>query len=442
MIRARNTTPLSFENVQIIGMGFVGLTLAAFLARRCHVIGVETARSVMEVLKQGKSHFFEAGLDETIEEMTRMGSLEFSEDTRSMPKKSVFILTLGTPLKSGEVDLEALTRASRQVAAVAKDDDLVIVRSTVSIGSTRQIVARAILDAGKATAIAMCPERTIEGKALHELETLPQIVGGLRPADTQLACDFFADHGIETVTVSSPETAELAKLANNTFRDLQFSFANELAALCDAAGINAREAIGAANYKYPRSTIAMPGLTAGPCLEKDPWILYQAGQNLGLEMSITRSSRITNESSPRLALAQLMRRYPQIVKSSTVLVAGLAFKGAPETDDTRGSLAFSLIKEVKKNFPKVELWTFDPFVNASKLPPELVDRHLQSLDNINTRFDILIVQHNGRNLLDALRAQPRYFESSVVLDFWGDFDSQILTANPEKKLFVFGGEKQ
>jgi UDP-N-acetyl-D-mannosaminuronic acid dehydrogenase len=432
---------MAFANVQIIGMGFVGLTMAAFLARKCQVLGVDTDKSVLETLSHGKAHFFEVGLDEAIKNSTQLGSLEFCEAPRSLRQKVVFILTIGTPLKDQSVNLQALTRASSQIASVAKDEDLVIVRSTVSIGSTRHIVARALMDANKATAVAMCPERTIEGRALDELQSLPQIVGGLTKADTQIACDFFADHDVETVSVSSPEAAEMAKLANNTYRDLQFSFANELAVVSDVAGLNAREVIAAANYNYPRSNIALPGLTAGPCLEKDPWILYQAGQNLGVEMSITRASRINNESSPRLAVAQLLNRYPQIPKCARVLIAGLAFKGTPETDDTRGSLAFPLMEELSKNLPEMELWTYDPLVAASKLPTELSKNHLLDLGAISGQIDLLIIQHNGKRLLEALLGHPNHFKDSFVLDFWGDFSSELHPHSARPGVYVFGGEK-
>jgi UDP-N-acetyl-D-mannosaminuronic acid dehydrogenase len=426
--------------VQIIGMGFVGLTLAAFLAKRAKVTGVETSKEVLEVLNEGRAHFYEVGLDEAITNARADGSLVFSNVPLVTESRAIFILTIGTPLTDQSVSLEALKRASIQIAEVAKNEDLVIVRSTVSVGSTRQIVAQTFLDLGKSTSVAMCPERTIEGKALEELQNLPQIIGGLTDVDSESARIFFESHGVETVIVSSPEAAEMAKLANNTFRDLQFAFANEIAMVSDAAGISAREVISAANYKYERSNIAFPGLTAGPCLEKDPWILYNAGIDVHVEMSITKASRMTNESTPRVALEELFRRFPKIPAEGAVLLAGLAFKGTPETDDIRGSLAFAVIEELEKIFPKLELWTFDPLVEVDKIPTELRARHLKKLEGSDLDFDLLVVQHNGKQLLNGLKKASVNFERAFTLDFWGDY-SRLSDRTTKNKTYVFGGSQ-
>ena len=158
-------------------------------------------------------------------------------------------------------------------------------------------------------------------------------------------------------------------------------------------------------------------------------------------MSITRASRINHESSPRLAVAQLLNRFPQIPKSARVLIAGLAFKGTPETDDIRGSLAFPLMEELSKNLPEMELWTYDPLVEASKLPTELSKNHLLDLGAIGGEIDLLIIQHNGKRLLEALLAHPDYFKNSFVLDFWGDFRSELRPHTPRQRVYVFGGEK-
>ena len=423
-------------------MGFVGLTLAAFLAKKTDVLGVETSNEVMDVLTQGRAHFYEVGLDDAINKSVLSGSLRFSQSPEAMVARVVYVLTIGTPLIGDQIGLEALTRTSQQIALVAKNEDLVIVRSTVSLGSSRKIVAQSLTDLGKTTSVAMCPERTIEGRALEELIELPQIVGGLTEEASELACEFFAGHGVETTTVSSPEAAEMAKLATNTFRDLQFAFANELAVLSDAAGLNAREIIAAANHRYPRSNISSPGLTAGPCLEKDPWILYNSGRDKGVVMSVTRSSRTTHENVPRLAIEQLLTRFPTIQKNGRILLAGMAFKGDPETDDTRGSLAFTIIDELKSRLPNMEIWTLDPLVDPSKLPSELSKNHLTSLSGNKVKFELLVVQHNGAQLVSELVHFKERFEKSYTLDFWGD-----LVRHRDKELFgvgsyVFGGEKK
>jgi UDP-N-acetyl-D-mannosaminuronic acid dehydrogenase len=422
--------------VQIVGLGFVGLTLAAVLARKQKVLGVEVNDLIRESVDSGIPHFHELGLNQLVKLGVDSGNLTTNASPQRINAGCTYIITVGTPVSSGSINLEALIRTSREVAKVAKDDDLVIVRSTVSVGSSRSIVQAALDGAGKTTMLAMCPERTMEGKAIVELTELPQIVGGRDQESTSAACKFFSFHGVKTVEVSDLEAAEMTKLVNNTYRDLQFAFGNEIAALCDRLGINAREVISAANQDYDRSNISFPGLTAGPCLEKDPWILHDAGDKAGIRMQITRSAREVNERAVSSGFEYLKEKKPAL-SPKRVLVAGLAFKGRPETSDTRGSLAFEVIRQCKEIFPNAHLTTFDPLVKTTDLEAYLAESHLSELSLDIEPFDFIVVQHNGESMLNELSEHRSLIEQATILDFWDS--GTILGLFPQESYISIGG---
>jgi nucleotide sugar dehydrogenase len=231
------------------------------------------------------------------------------------------------------------------------------------------------------------------------------------------------------------EAAEMAKLVNNTFRDLQFAFANEIGSLCDRLGISAREVIKAANKDYSRSNISLPGLTAGPCLEKDPWILHNAGAKAGLEMDVTRSGRIVNEGTVETSIIHLMNTLPTL-KPERILIAGVAFKGRPETNDTRGSLAFNLIRTCQGRFPGARVFTLDPLVKSDEISTDLAQNHFTELVEESEAFDLLIIQHNGESLISAIKAKSGLFGGSVVLDFW---DTDIFSDTVENPNYICVG---
>jgi UDP-N-acetyl-D-mannosaminuronic acid dehydrogenase len=215
----------------------------------------------------------------------------------------------------------------------------------------------------------MCPERTIEGKAMEELRHLPQIVGADDLETRERASRLFSRLTANVIQVSSLETAETIKLADNTYRDVQFAFANEIARLCDAVGISAQEVIAMGKLGYERTNIAMPGLVGGPCLEKDPHILRQSAREHGIELEITAASRLVNERQPRESAAFIVKELERRGSGPNPIVAilGLAFKGMPETDDLRGSMALRVIDALRALRPDIRLRFFDPVIDRRTL---------------------------------------------------------------------------
>jgi UDP-N-acetyl-D-mannosaminuronic acid dehydrogenase len=416
------------KSVCVIGLGFVGLTLATKLAENSRVYGLDTNLDITESINAGTPHFHETGLAPKLSAAVSSGHLSAHTDWRAIPNASIYVVTVGTPISIGQVNLHACEKVMAELKERVRPTDLVIVRSTVKVGSTRAALEQNFPEVEARPLIAMCPERTIEGSAMNELTSLPQIVSGVNEASLQAASHFFEAFGCVTVPVSSLEAAEFAKLLNNTFRDSQFAFANEMAMVAEALGLDAREVIQAANKDYPRSNVPMPGLTGGPCLEKDPWILVESAASVGVEAKITAASREIHESLPRYAGARIRDiletgRFESLISGAVVSVFGLAFKGQPETDDVRGSLATNIVEEVRVSLRPSEVLGVDLKVSNDDATRVGVDR-LVTADEAFNVSDVIIVQNNHKQLRDDLvrLASISRDKPLIVLDFWGTFD--------------------
>lgn len=354
-------------DVGVVGLGYVGLTLATALADAgLKVVGIEKRAEVVDLVRSGRPSFQEVGLDRVLANVVRNGNLTVRSEFEPEDKCDAYIITVGTPLdKNGLARTDMIEDAARQVADSMSEGALVILRSTVKIGTTRNVVVPILEGSGKNFEIAMCPERTLEGNAMAELRQLPQIVGADRLEAHHRAARLFSHLTNQVLTVSSLETAEILKLADNTYRDVWFGFANEVARLCDAVGVSAGEVISTGKLGYPRTNIAQPGLVGGPCLEKDPHILRQSAREYGLELEITGAARAVNERQPRESVefirCELERRGN--AQAPLIAILGLAFKGVPETDDLRGAMSLKVIEALRSACPSARLNGFDPVVS-------------------------------------------------------------------------------
>ncbi|MGH7682924.1 MAG: nucleotide sugar dehydrogenase, partial [Vulcanimicrobiaceae bacterium] len=290
--------PASYQDrtVCVIGLGYVGLTLAATMAEvGFTVLGVEKRRDIVEAIRENRPHFHEPGMREILERALNSGSLEVSTE---MPKDcavDVFIITVGTPLSAdGHVRLDMVTSAAHEVSARLREGALVVLRSTVRLGVTRNLAAPILNATGKQFDLAFCPERTVEGQALAELRWLPQIVGGYDHDSAVRAAQLFQFITPTVIKVSTLEVAETIKLIDNVQRDVMFGFSNEVARICDASGVNAGEVIQAGKLGYPRTNLFMPGPVGGPCLSKDPYILIEGLRPFGIVPEIAHAARKGN----------------------------------------------------------------------------------------------------------------------------------------------------
>lgn len=323
----------------VVGMGYVGLTLTAALARAGHTVhGVDAQHSVVETLSQGRPHIYEPGLAEVFAEL--VGTRIHVGDQLPHDGLDAVLICVSTPVDEATQvpNLANVAAAARDIARWCSPETLVVVRSTVPIGTTRSIVLPALLDEWPDARLAMAPERTIQGQALRELVELPQVVGGLDEASLQACLDVFDGFVRELVPMSSLEAAEMVKLANNCHTDLIYAYGNELALVAQGHGLDPLEVIRAANLHYPRPDLARPGYVGGGCLTKDPYIMVDSAQ--GREPFLVPAARALNEHMPRHVAATVIEMLEDLrggAAGARLSVLGWAYKGVPATDDMRGT---------------------------------------------------------------------------------------------------------
>ena len=438
--------PLDYpdKRICVIGLGYVGLTLAATMAEiGFDVHGVEIRDDVREGLEHGEPHFFEPGLPEMIERAQDAERLSLAKHITDETQARVYIVTVGTPLDAaGKSRMDMVENVSREIAAVLREGDLVIMRSTVKIGTTRDIVMPILNDACVTYDIAFCPERTLEGQALPELRHLPQIVGGQNEAATNRAAQLFQLMTPTTVRVGSIEAAETIKLVDNAQRDVRFGFANEVARVCDAVGVSAEEVIRAGKLGYPRTNLPMPGPVGGPCLEKDPYILAESVDDGFGELAITMAARRLNERQPGdavRAIRTITDRLPGFAPSPTITLAGIAFKGRPVTDDLRGTMARPILAALKNAYPNGRFQGYD----AAVAQENIRDLGLEPVDGLEASFDqadLIVIANNHPNFesMPITRLAQQMAKPGLIYDFWNNFIAADLKLPDEIQYVALG----
>ena len=270
---------------------------------------------------------------------------------------------------------------------------------------------------------------------------------GADDADTRWRCQqLFGQMTATTVAVSSLESAELVKLVDNTFRDLSFGFANEIAKLCGRVGISAREVIRAGKLGYPRTNVALPGPVGGPCLEKDPHILVESAKQWGITMPITLAGRMTNEEQPTdiASIAKIWAaRLPGFSTKPVVSLLGLAFKGVPPTDDLRGTMALPIHKALKAAFPDAAFRGFDPVVAPGAAREFFGFDTVATLPAAFEGADMVLMLNNHAALqqmdIAALAASMR--RPGIVYDLWNMHDDVAASMPDGVVALTLGSEK-
>ncbi|MEW9553890.1 nucleotide sugar dehydrogenase [Nonomuraea sp. NPDC050783] len=325
------------KTVGVIGMGYVGLTLTAALARKGYTVyGVDNSPHVVEALSNGRIHVYEPGVEEAFAE--HLGSTIIISDRLPDRPLDAAILSVSTPvdLSTGEPNLGNLAAAAEHVAE--HPETLVVVRSTVPVGTSRKIVLPALTARWGTARLVMAPERTIQGQALRELVELPQVIGGLDEESLRAGVEVFEGLADQIVPVSSLEAAELVKLSNNCHTDLIYAYGNEIALIAEQHGLDPLEVIRATNLDYPRPDLAKPGYVGGGCLSKDPYLMIASAPRQ--KPYLVGQARTLNERLPAHVagrVVELIRETVGHTEGATLSVLGWAYKGWPATDDMRGT---------------------------------------------------------------------------------------------------------
>ena len=335
----------------IIGLGYIGLPTAAVLARAGHrVIGVDVNAQVVCTVNQGQIHIVEPDLDQAVADTVASGAL--SAQLTPAPA-DVFLIAVPTPFRSGvagipEPNIDYVLSAARAIAPVLQPGNLVLLESTSPVGTTEQ-VAQVIGELSGLNSeqlhIAYCPERVLPGRILQELISNDRVIGGLTPVAAEAGKAFYATFCQGELLATTARTAELVKLTENSFRDVNIAFANELSLVCDRLGINVRELIRLANH-HPRVNVLQPGCgVGGHCIAVDPWFIAAEAPDC---TPLIQTARRVNDGKSRWVIEQVQARAAaleeQLGRPARIGCLGLAFK--PDVDDLRESPALHITTEL------------------------------------------------------------------------------------------------
>ncbi|GII65139.1 UDP-N-acetyl-D-mannosaminuronic acid dehydrogenase [Sphaerisporangium krabiense] len=359
--------------VAIVGLGYVGSCFAAILADHgCEVIGVDNDARLVDELTARHCRYHEEGLADLLFSSMAAGRLRVTTDYAALTAADVVIIAVGTPVRAdGSLVDGQLRGACTEVSRHLRAGQLVVLKSTVPPGTTRELVLplleRGGLVQGDDFGLAFTPERFAEGTALRELRKLPIVVGGMDDDSTEAAAAFWRrTFEVEVVPLPSPESAEIVKLADNWWIDLNIALANELAKFCALFEVDVLDVIGAANT-VPKGAgkvnILLPSVgVGGSCLVKDPWMVWRSARERGLEILTAPIGREVNAGMPEYTaqlIAEELQRLGKDPAKSTVAVLGLAFKS--DTGDLRATPVEAAVNALRKAGAKVRL--YDPLVD-------------------------------------------------------------------------------
>ena len=365
------------SGIAVVGFGYIGTVIGAVLADRgWPVTGIDVRQSVVDEINLGKTTVPEPGLGDLVADNVRVGRLRATTDFGALADNDFVIVTVGTPLGPDyEPIVDDIKAAARAVGEHLRAGHLVILKSTVPPDTTEKLVQPILeetsgLRAGVDFGLAFCPERLAEGQAIHELTSIPVVVGAVDERSAR-ACSALWRHalGVESIVVDDPRTSEMVKLADNLWIDLNIAMANEMAKVCDGLGMDALQVINAAN-SMPKGShnvnILMPSMgVGGYCLTKDPWFVNHLGESVGLDLAIPRTSRTVNDTMPAYTyglLTQLLADQDKAIASSKIAVLGIAFKN--NTGDCRLTPTKYIIALLEES--GCQLSVHDPWVAAEE----------------------------------------------------------------------------
>lgn len=401
---------MSFETISVIGLGYIGLpTAAMFASRKKKVIGVDINESAVSTINRGEIHIVEPELDILVHAAVNQGYLRAVLIPEPADAFLIAVPTPFLPCAEGEIpepDLQYIESAVNAIAPVLKKGDLIILESTSPVGATEKMAlwfaaARSDLSfphvAGEDSdiRIAHCPERVLPGHVVRELVENDRIIGGLTSRCSKAAVELYSTFVEGGCVITNARTAEMAKLTENSCRDVQIAFANELSVICDELNIDVWELIGLAN-RHPRINILQPGPgVGGHCIAVDPWFIVNKTPDLA---NLIHAARKVNDAKPswvinkvKVAISDFLQTNPEKTAKDVIIACyGLAFK--PDIDDVRESPALNITKEIEK-FHAGRVVVVEP--NLGVLPSNFAALELVSVERALALGDVqvLLVDH-------------------------------------------------
>jgi UDP-N-acetyl-D-mannosaminuronic acid dehydrogenase len=396
---------MDFSKICVVGLGYIGLPTAAVIAsRKCNVVGLDVTQKVVDTINKGEIHIIEPDLDMIVRAVVKEGYLRA---TLKAEPADAFLVAVPTPFKADEgkshvPDLKYIESAAKAIAPVLAKGNLVILESTSPVGATEQMAAwlaeaRPDLTFPQSHGeqsdirIAHCPERVLPGHVIRELVANDRVIGGMTTACSAAACKLYEIFVEGECVVTNARTAEMAKLTENSFRDVNIAFANELSLICDKLDIDVWELIALAN-RHPRVNILKPGPgVGGHCIAVDPWFIVSETPE---QARLIRTAREVNDGKPqwvidkvKAAVGDFLLKHPgNTAKDVTVALFGLAFK--PDIDDLRESPSLAIAEKLQQQLVG-PLLLVEP--NIQELPECLENGALVSAEDGITQADICVV---------------------------------------------------
>lgn len=394
-----------FKRVSVIGLGYIGLpTAAMFASRNLEVVGVDVNKEAVDTINSGKVHIVEPDLDIVVRTVVRNGYLRA---TTNPEPADAFLIAVPTPFtgESHDPDLGFVKAAVRAIAPVLSPGNLVILESTSPVGAT-ELMANWLAEirpdlsfpqdsgADSQVRVAHCPERVLPGKVMQELITNDRVIGGMTRACSELAAELYDTFvSGECVIASGPRVAELAKLTENSFRDVNIAFANELSLICDELGINVWELIRLAN-RHPRVEVLQPGPgVGGHCIAVDPWFIVSSSPD---QAQLIRTAREVNDSKPKHVIEKVHEQVGAYLSANPATTAaevslaiyGLTFK--PDIDDLRESPALAIARRLADQHPG-PLILLEP--NINEVPSGFGDAQISHECEVQAHIHVMLVDH-------------------------------------------------
>ncbi len=416
------------ENLQeyrktcVIGLGHIGLPLLIYLSNKVTgIIGHDKSNIAINNLKKGKIGFFEKNLKILLQQNLKAKKIKFNSNFNKVEAQN-YMICVGSEVKKNKIININLINICKKVGKKLNDGDLVILRGTIQIGLSRKVLIPTLekssgLKCGKDFNFAFMPERIVEGNALFELKTLPQLISGYSKKCKEQASNFAKFYFEKTIELSSLEEAEIIKLSSNAFRDLNFAFANEITRIASKFNLSGNKLIKNSNLGYSRNRIELPSIgVGGYCLPKDPILFSKIfnnfdGYNLG-KISRKINNKNINECYKRIIKNQN--------KFSRILILGATFKGLPETTDIRNSPSIEISKLFKNKSKKIEFYDVmqkEILLSNSKLSISFV----KNLKKIN-KFDLIILANNHPKYVEIIEGDRgiKYNKSAkkFIFDPW------------------------
>ena len=411
------------NQISILGLGYVGLPSAAVFADAgMKVVGVDINAKSVETINSGRAHIVEPGLDELLNKVVGNGSLRA---TTAAEPSDVFVIAVPTPFKDGNApDLAYVKSAAGMIAPLIEKGNLVILESTSPVGATEQLAgwirdARPDLKVPELDGeegdiyLAYCPERILPGKVIQEVVENDRVIGGVTAESSIKAVAFYKNAIKGTCHITNARTAELCKLSENSFRDVNIAFANELSMISAKLGVDVYELITLTNH-HPRVNILQPGTgVGGHCIAVDPWFIVDSAPD---EARIIRMAREVNDSKPGWVIEQVTKLAERQVQP-VIACMGLAYK--PDVDDLRESPSIEAVKLlVDKAIGKVVVC--EPFVDA--LPESLnnIGIDLLNVEQVCDKADIIVflTAHSQFRNIPAHQLQNKTIFDACGLTKW------------------------